>query len=73
MRTFDFNEMKSGAGRVAAVNSGACLVEFTGSGSREVQDTCILLNVTGLSEQSINELAGACVKSVKSARVAQGE
>ena len=68
MKTINFNEMKSGKGRQDAVKSGACLVKFKGSGGREVQDTCLLLNVTGLTDQSINDLVKATTKVILSAK-----
>ena len=72
MITKTFSNLSSLANLNEAINSGACVLHHKGQ-DRKPKSTCILLNVTGLSEQSINELAGACVKSVKSARVAQGE
>lgn len=68
MKTINFNEMRHGAGRMDAVKSGACLVEFKGSGSREVTDTCLLLNVTGLTEQSVLDLVSATTSVILNAK-----
>ena len=68
MKTFNFNDIKSGQGRKDAINSGVCLVEFKGSGSRQVEDKCLLVNVTGVPGYFIKDLAEACVKSVEDAR-----
>ena len=68
MKTFDFKEIRHGKGRKDAIESGVCLVEFKGSGSRQVEDKCLLVNVTGVPGYFIKDLAEACVKSVEAAR-----
>ena len=56
MKTFNFNNIKSGQGRKDAIESGVCLVEFKGSGSRQVEDKCLLVNVTALSNDEVQSL-----------------
>ena len=57
MKTINFSDMKTGKGRQDAIDSEVCLIEFKGSGTREVQHKCLLVNVTGMSDCEIEDLA----------------
>ena len=68
MEIFNFANIRKGPGRVEAVNSGACLINFLANGSRAIEDQCLLINVTGLTASAIEELAQASVNAVKAAK-----
>lgn len=67
MKQANFRDIQRGQGRIDAVSAGVCLVDFKGR-DRKVEDQCLLINVTGLSEPAIKDLAGVCVKLIKAAK-----
>jgi len=70
-----FRDMRHGKGRDKVVNSEVSIVHFnkTGGGGRSIGETFIMLKVTGLTPESINDIAHASVKAVQAANKGKGE
>jgi len=65
-----FRNMRHGEGRDKVVNSEVSIVHFntTGGGGRSIGDTFIMVKVTGLTSESINDIAQASLMAVQSAK-----
>ncbi len=61
-----FSQLSSSRHREQAVGAGACLIQSKGQ-DRKVNEECLLIKVTGLTPESISDIAEASVKAVKAA------
>ena len=68
MQEIEFKDMRRGAGREMVVYSDATIVHFNKSGSRVIGETFIIVKVTGLTPESINDIAQAALMAVQSAK-----
>jgi len=63
-----FRDMRHGKGRDRVVESDASIVHFHNSGGRSIGDTFVMVKVTGLSRDSVIDIAQASVKAVSAAK-----
>ena len=69
MLTTTFKKLSATANLQEAISSGVCLLQHKGQ-DRKPKATCLLLNVTGLTDQSIEDLVKATTKVIL---IAKGE
>ena len=64
-----FNQIKSGIGRSELMGAEVAIIHFGNSGNnQEISETFVMTKVTGLTDESIYDIAEASVNAVKSAR-----
>jgi len=62
-----FSQLSNSENQHQAISSGACLIVKKNQ-ARKSEVECLLINVTGLTPESINDIAQASVKAVSAAK-----
>ena len=73
LKVFGLNEVAKGSKRSEAIKLDSFIVEVKEGGSRRVSDQFLMTKVTGLTPESISDIAETSVKAVKAANQVKGE